>query len=79
MSRLSAERSCKIYDDDHGYWVSIGPCADGLEAAEIVYSDGDKDAKRITIVLPWDHMVALGHAIIETAERNAPSGERKRA
>lgn len=71
MSKLTAERSCKIYDDDLGYWVSIGPDRDGIGIGEIIYSDGDRNAVERTIVLPWDHMLALAYAIIETADRNS--------
>jgi hypothetical protein len=61
--RISTEHSARIYDDDLGWFLSVGPDSDGLELCRIAYSeDGAKDRE---FTVPWEHAEALARAIYD--------------
>lgn len=72
--RVSAEYGCRIYNDDHGYWVEVKPDGDGLDLCQITYSDGDANAETKTITLPWEMADKLAMVIDVLSDLN-PHGE----
>lgn len=73
-TRVSAEYGCRIYNDDHGYWVEVKPDADGLDLCTITYSDGDEKAVPKTITIPWEMANRLAVAIGVLSDLN-PHGD----
>lgn len=72
MARISIERSIKIYDDDHGWYVEVGADADGLGLCRIAYvEDGDRTRE---MTIPWHHASALSSALRELADRAEQGG-----
>jgi hypothetical protein len=62
--RLTTEYRARVYDDDHGFYVEVRDDRDGLGLAEIVYSDGDKEAVERVITLGWGQAEKLAEAIL---------------
>ncbi len=71
--KITTEYSARVYDDDHGWWCQVAPDRDGLDCAELRYSDGDEGATQHSITLPWPHMVAVANAILKMAPMNKES------
>lgn len=63
--RISVERTVRVYDDDHGFFVEAGPDSGGLGLCRIAYSDGD--SAKHEIVIPWEMARALAGALDELA------------
>lgn len=64
--RLSTEHTIRVYDDDHGFFVQIGPDRDGLDLCEIAYFEDAKTERR-NINLSWAHARAVAEAILKLA------------
>ncbi len=50
----TVEIHTRIYDDKHGWFVTVRPDRDGGEACEIAWNDGEDATKHEkTITMPW--------------------------
>lgn len=67
---ISVEHSARVYDDDHGWHVEVGPDGDGLGLCRIAYVEGDSEH---TIIIPWPHAEAVANAIFDLAPRAKPA------
>lgn len=63
--RISYERIIKVFDDNRGWFVQVGPDGDGLELCSIAYHEGDSHDRSREIVIPWAHAAAVARAILE--------------
>lgn len=71
MARISTERSIRIYDDDHGWFVRVGPDGDSLGMCQISYHEDEKDTRlERSLSLPWEHAEALAKAILDLAAQH---------
>jgi hypothetical protein len=65
--KFSIETTTRVYNDDDGSYVSIGPDTDGLDLCRIAYSDDGKTvAKEIT--MPWAQAMLIAGMIKERAD-----------
>jgi hypothetical protein len=62
MPRISVERSIRVYDDDKGWYVQVGPDPDGLDLCRILYSETHQQRE---VIIPWPHAQELAKAITE--------------
>lgn len=62
---LETEHSARVYDNDHGFYVSVGPDRDGLGLCEMLYRDGDKDAVERSFSVSWEHAEQFAKAILD--------------
>lgn len=69
MPRISTEHFARIYDDDKGWHVEVGPDKDGLNLCRIAYCEGPIQADR-EIIIPWEHALAVAKAIHSLAPKN---------
>lgn len=59
----------RIYDDRHGWFVTVRPDRDGGEACEIAWNDGSdavKDERCIT--MPWPMARLVAQAILDQTD-----------
>jgi hypothetical protein len=67
--RISVEHHARVYDDDHGWHVEVGPDGDGLDLCRIAYIE---DGAPREIIIPWPHAEAVANAIFDLAPRAKP-------
>lgn len=68
--RTSTEVVRKVYDDDEGFHISVGPDSDGLDLVQIS-TDGEENKKffgDLRLCLFPAMARELGHALIDTAD-----------
>ena len=64
-SSYTVEHHMRVYDDKHGWFVTVRPDRDGGEACEIAWNDGDqlpKDERCIT--MPWPMARLMAQTIV---------------
>ncbi|MBJ6120896.1 hypothetical protein [Sphingomonas mollis] len=62
------EHHMRVYDDKHGWYVTIRPDRDGAGAYEIAWNDGDDQVKDgRTVVMPWAMARLMASAILNTS------------
>jgi hypothetical protein len=54
----SVEEFIRVYNDDTGDHIQVGPDADGFELVELIQSDNGKNVARITMTIPEAKLVA---------------------
>ncbi len=57
------EHEIKVFDDENGGFVSVGPDRDGLGLVELRQNDDGKEVVRISMTL--EHAQAFGKALTE--------------
>lgn len=65
MTTHTVEHHMRIYDDQHGWFVTVRPDRDTGDSCEIAWNDGDalpQDERTITI--PWTMARLVAEAII---------------
>jgi hypothetical protein len=61
----TVEHHMRVYDDKHGWYVTVRPDRDGGGACEIAWNDGDDQVKdERCIVLPWPMARLMAQAIV---------------
>jgi len=61
------EHHMRVYDDKHGWFVTVRPDRDGGECCEIAWNDGTDAVKdERTITMPWTMARLVAQAIINT-------------
>ena len=61
------ESHMRVYDDKHGWYVTVRPDRDGGGCCEIAWNDGDDQVKdERCIVMPWDMARLMAQAILNT-------------
>jgi hypothetical protein len=66
MANYSTETFVKVFDDDNGFHILIGPDRDGLECCEIRYVDA-ADKNQPSIVMDWPMAVMVAQAVLALA------------
>lgn len=61
---FTKEHVIKVWDDDNGTHVYVGPDADGLELVELRYVDEDGEIGA-RISMPSDQAIKVAEAILE--------------
>ena len=64
----TVEHHMRIYDDTHGWYVTVRPDTDIGESCEIAWNDGgpnDKDSQ--VVVLPWPMARLMAQAILNAS------------
>lgn len=61
----SVETYTRVYNDNHGGYVQIGPDSDGLGLCEIRYVEEEQAA---TMIVPWQMALLVADAIRNLAE-----------
>lgn len=64
--KVSLEYSARVYNDEYGYFASVGPDGDGLGLCELKYSEAD-GTKPISFVITWQMAEKLAGAILDIA------------
>lgn len=67
MSNITTETLVRVYDDDHGWFVQVGPDADGLGLCEIRY---EEEGRKTSIIIPWSVAERVGIAIGDMSRAN---------
>lgn len=65
----TVEVHTRVYDDKHGWYVTVRPDRDGGGACEIAWNDGDqaiKDERCIT--MPWEMARLVARVILGQQE-----------
>lgn len=68
MTRFTTEFSARVYNDDTGTYVQIGPDRDGLGLCRLVH--GEAGVEEIEIHMSWDQATAVANAILDIAPKN---------
>lgn len=69
MSRYSREQIFRIYDDDLGFYVEIGPDGDGLDAVELRYCEKNQVHQRMVLPQGSEDLIAESIKICAEAIR----------
>jgi hypothetical protein len=63
---FTIEQHIRVYDDKHGWYVTVRPDRDGSGACEIAWNDGSDAVKdERCIVMPWPMARLLAGAIAD--------------
>lgn len=62
---MTVEHHIRIYDDKHGWYVTVRPDRDGCGTCEIAWNDGDQQfADERTLPIPWPMARLMATAIL---------------
>jgi hypothetical protein len=71
-TKISVEHTIRVYDDNHGWFISIGPDRDGLGLCRVAYQESEDDSQSMReISMPWEHARAVAMAILKLATEHA--------
>lgn len=65
-TRVSSEFSARIFNDDTGDFIMVGPDGDALDLCQI--EKHEKGGPTITMIIEWETAEALARAILKLRE-----------
>lgn len=66
----TVEHHMRVYDDKHGWYVTVRPDRDGSGACEIAWNDGDQNAHdERTLSMPWAMARLMAQAILSSSDQ----------